>query len=57
MTDRCVWFGSGNILNTFELVAKIFKLGNFTQNPDFQLLWRTQRSCKETGPHGCKERL
>jgi len=23
VADRCVWFGSGSILNTFELVANI----------------------------------
>ena len=35
MADRCVWFGSQSILNTFELVANILKLGNVTQRVRF----------------------
>ena len=36
MADRCVWFGSQSILNTFELVANILKLGTFTPRVRFQ---------------------
>lgn len=36
MADRCVWFGSQSILNTFELVANILKLGSFTRRVRFQ---------------------
>ena len=36
VADRCVWFGSQSIFNTFELVANILKLGSFTQRVRFQ---------------------